>query len=82
MGVRVENDTARDEKERDMEATTKPTCKLVGTNGNVFVIIANVCRALKAAGLPDRAKEFTAKAFKAGSYDAVLALCFDYVDVE
>lgn len=65
-----------------MTTAMKPICKLVGTDGNVFAIIANVCRVLKAAGLPDRAKEFTAKAFKAGSYDAVLALCFDYVDVE
>jgi hypothetical protein len=60
----------------------KPTCKLVGTDGNVFAIIGKVSSTLKKAGLADKAKEFTSKAFTAGSYDEVLAMCFDYVDVE
>ena len=65
-----------------MPTTMKPICKLVGTDGNAFSIIGRVSRALKDAGLRDRAKEFTDKAFKSGSYDALLALCLNYVDVE
>jgi hypothetical protein len=59
----------------------KPTCKLVGTDGNVFSIIGRVKQALKEAGQEDRAREFVEKAFQARSYDEVLALCTDYVDV-
>jgi len=59
----------------------KPACKLVGTDGNVFSIIGRVKRALKKAGQEDRAREFVEKAFCAGSYDEVLRLCMDYVEV-
>ena len=59
----------------------KPACKLVGEDGNVFNIIGRVQRALRGAGQADRAREFVQEAFAAGSYDEVLALCTDYVDV-
>ena len=45
-------------------------------------IIGNVRRALKDAGQDDRASEFVARAFASKSYDAVLALVFDYVEPE
>lgn len=60
----------------------KPRCKVAGTDGNVFAIIGEVSRTLKQAGQADKAKEFSQKAFRSGSYDAVLALCLDYVKVE
>ena len=61
----------------------KPRCKLVlvGTDGNAFAIIGNVSKALKRAGYPEKAKEFQTKAFQSDSYDALLTLCCDYVDV-
>jgi len=59
----------------------KPVCKLVGTDGNVYSIIGKVSEALKKAGMKDKAKEFTEKAFSSGSYDDVLVLCHEYVDV-
>jgi hypothetical protein len=59
----------------------RPACKLVGTDGNVFSIIGRVKQALKEAGQEDRAREFVEKAFQARSYDEVLALCTDYVEV-
>ena len=66
-----------------MESTVeKPTCKLVGTDGNVFSIIGKVSSTLKKAGLKEQAAEFMTKAFASGSYDAVLALTFEYVEVE
>ena len=64
-----------------MNKTKKPVCKLTETDGNVFAIIGAVSKALKRAGLPEAAKEFAAKAMSSESYDAVLQLCFDYVDV-
>ena len=55
--------------------------RITGTNGNVFAIIGKVAQALKQAGQKDQAKEFTNKAFSAKSYDDVLRLCFEYVEV-
>jgi len=59
----------------------KPECQLTGQDGNVFSIIGRVSKTLKKAGMPEKAKEFTEKAFKSGSYDEVLRLCSDYVEV-
>lgn len=59
----------------------KPTCQLTGTDGNVFSVIANITSCLKKAGQKERADDFVAKAFECDSYDAVLQLCFDYVEV-
>jgi len=59
----------------------KPECKLSGTDGNVFAIIGNVSNTLKKNGFKEAANEFVDKAFKAGSYDEVLILCHEYVEV-
>jgi len=59
----------------------KPQCQLTGVDGNVFVIIGTVSKTLKRAGLNDKAKEFSDKAMQQESYDDVLRLCFEYVDV-
>lgn len=59
----------------------KPKCKLTGTDGNVFAIIARVAKCLREAKLPLSATEFRKEALEAESYDAVLVLCFKYVDV-
>lgn len=59
-----------------------PKCKLIGEDGNVFNIIGKVSRTLKDNGLEKEAKEFTEKAFHSTSYDEVLRLCMEYVDVE
>lgn len=59
----------------------KPPCQLVGADGNVFAVIARVARALREDGQNDRAREFIERAQASRSYDAVLALCFEFVDV-
>jgi hypothetical protein len=64
-----------------MMANKLPKCKLAGTDGNVFAIIGKVRDCLKKAGLNEQAKEFPAKAMACGSYDEVLRLCFEYVNV-
>ncbi len=66
---------------RSASQAPKPACRLVGTDGNVFAIIGRVQKALKKAGLECRASEFARRAFAATSYDEVLTLCMDYVDV-
>jgi len=60
----------------------KPVCKLVGVDSNVFSIIGVVSQTLKRDGQRDRAKDFQTRAFAAGSYDEVLAMVHDYVEVE
>lgn len=61
---------------------TKPACRLIGGDGNVFAVIGAVTRALKKANMKDKATEFSAKAMASNSYDAVLALAQEYVEVE
>jgi len=65
-----------------MSTNVKPTCKLIGEDGNVFNIIGKVSQTLKQAGLRDQAKEFQDKAVQQESYDNVLRLVAEYVDVE
>ena len=63
-------------------APRKPACKLIGTDGNVFSIIGRVRRALDQNRQPDRAREFVKQAFESKSYDEVLRLCLEYVEVD
>ena len=60
----------------------KPTCKLIGENGNVFALAGIVSKCLKRAGMSDKAKEFQEKVFDCGSYDEALQLMMQYVEVE
>ncbi len=60
----------------------KPKCKLVGTDGNVFAVIGTVCKCLARNVSVDVSKEFKKRALSCDSYDAVLKLCFEYVDAE
>ena len=55
--------------------------QLSGGDGNVFAIIGTVSAALKQAGYSDGAKEFSAAAMKCKSYDEVLILCMNTVEV-
>jgi hypothetical protein len=59
----------------------KPDCELTECDGNVFMIIGRVSKTLKRAGMAAMAEEFCAKAKTCKSYDNVLRLCFDYVEV-
>ena len=60
----------------------KPIVKLIGEDGNVFNIMGLTSRALKEAGMPEKAKEFTDKAFNAKSYDEVIQLAMEYCEVK
>ena len=59
----------------------KPKCKLVGENGNAYNLIGRTMAALKEAGQADKAEEFKEKAFKQESYDKLLQLIMEYVEV-
>jgi hypothetical protein len=72
----------------------KPACKLIGEDGNVFNVIGLVMKTLKNAARsikeenPERAEEFknqaeefAKKAYASESYNAVLGLCTEYVEL-
>ena len=69
------------EPEEKEESEEKPSCKLIGEDGNVFNIIRIISRTLKKASQKDKADEFERKAFSSKSYDEVLRLANDYVNV-
>jgi len=61
----------------------KPRVKLVGGNGNVFNLMAICSRALKKAGMPEKASEMANKITdEAKSYDEALVIMMDYCEVE
>ncbi len=60
----------------------KPKCKLLGEDGNVFAIIGKVCKTLRQNGLIEQAIIFKKRATNSKSYDEVLQLLHDYVEVE
>lgn len=71
-----------DESNHEMDTESKlPKCKISGEDGNVFAIIGRVAKTLTRAGLHEEAYQFREAAMAAKSYDAVLQLCFKYVDV-
>lgn len=65
----------------DDQSSDKPECKLLGGDGNVFTIIGNVRNSLNKSGRKEKAKEFMDKAFKSHSYDDVLKLAEEYVEI-
>ena len=52
--------------------------KLVGEDGNAFAILGRVSQALKRAGMPEKAREYVARA-TAGDYDHLLQVTLEYV---
>jgi hypothetical protein len=63
------------------ESKPKPRVKLSGENGNAFVIIGKVERALSQNGYSSEViKEFKEKATD-GDYDNLLRVCMEYVNV-
>ena len=65
-----------------MSEFVKPTCELVGEDGNVFFLAGKVGKALKRAGYPEKAEEFYKKLNDCPNYDAALQLMADYVEIE
>lgn len=61
---------------------TKPKCKLVGLDGNVFNLIGAVSKALRKAGLPEEAKKFQAEVMHSSCYGEALSTTMKYIEVE
>lgn len=61
---------------------SKPICKLIGEDGNIFNLVGIASRALRRAGLVAEAKEMSDKVFTSTSYDHALQIIMEYVEVE
>ena len=57
----------------------KVVVKLVGEDGNAFAILGRVSKALRRAGMPEKAEEYLARA-TAGDYNHLLAVTLEYVN--
>jgi hypothetical protein len=60
---------------------SKPKCKLVGTDGNIFALAGKVSQTLKKAGLKEEAKKMTNEVFACKSYEDALCTLGTYVDI-
>lgn len=65
-----------------MSMRKKPVCKLSGENGNVFNLLAKVCRVLKDSNMKQEMEECREKVFNSPSYDSALQIMMEYVEVE
>ncbi len=60
---------------------TNVKVKLVGEDGNAFIILGKVSKALKAEGHKELSEDFLTEA-KRGDYDHLLQTAMEYVEVE
>ena len=61
-------------------AKTDIEVALVGHEGNAFMVIGVVCKALRVGGRGDLVDQFKREAMQ-GDYDNLLRVCMDYVEV-
>ncbi|MEC1722236.1 hypothetical protein [Schinkia azotoformans] len=65
-----------------MKESNKPTCKLVGKDGNIFSILGRVGRTLKENGKTEQVKEVSERVMASGSYGEALQIIMEYVEAE
>lgn len=76
------NDTAAADAERVEPRFPNVSVKLTGNDGNVFLIIGRVQRALLSGGATrEQASEFVNEVTNADSYDAALQVVMRWVEV-
>lgn len=59
----------------------KPSCKLIGEDGNIFNLMAIARRTLIKDGQRDRSNEMIEKVKMQNSYDEALAVIMEFVNV-
>ena len=60
----------------------KPTVKLTGINGNAFVIMATISKALKKAGYsPEQLKQYQKESMEVDNYNLLLQVAEKWVNV-
>lgn len=59
----------------------KPTCKMIGENGNVYNLIGLASKILQYYGKTDKAEEMQKRVFNCRSYAEALCILGDYVEI-
>lgn len=59
---------------------TNLSVRLIGKDGNAFIIIGSVCRVLREGGFPELAEAYKEEVVK-GDYDHVLRTTMEYVEI-
>ena len=59
----------------------KPSCPLIGQDGNIFNLVGIAERTLREHGLTDQAKEMKDRVFASGSYGEALCIIGEYVNI-
>ncbi len=65
-----------------MSEFTKPRCKLIGKDGNIFNLLAIASRTLWENNLCDKADEMYQRATSSASYEEALCIIGEYVWIE
>ncbi len=65
-----------------MKKNSKPKCKLLGKDGNIFNLLAIVSRTLKEKGLDKEAEEMQSRVCTSGDYYKALAIIGEYVQIK
>lgn len=65
-----------------MSKKLKPRVKLVGRDGNAFMILGACRRAARAAGWSDKRIEAVSTEMKAGDFDHLLRTAMKYFEVD
>ncbi len=60
---------------------SKPVCKLIGQDGNIFNLVSIASRTLKDYGLKDEAKEMQGRVFSSQNYHEALNIIGEYVEI-
>jgi len=60
----------------------KPICKLIGEDGNIFVLTSIVVKVLKKNNLHEQIKEMTDRILNCDSYNDALNIISGYVEIE
>ncbi|NTW70663.1 MAG: hypothetical protein HGA49_00260 [Eubacteriaceae bacterium] len=61
---------------------TKPKCKLIGENGNIFNLMGIASKTLKRLGLAKESDEMLNRISVCGSYDEAIQIISEYVEVQ
>jgi len=73
--------TAMTDHKQAVEAVRrKPSCLIIGADGNIFNIIGIAARRLTGCGMVDAAKEMRSRVMESSNYDNTLAIITEYVE--
>ena len=70
------------EASQEQPVPKRPKMKLVGRDGNIFIILGRASRLLKENGQPQQAKEMSSRVYQSWDYYKALNIISEYVETE